>query len=97
MPTIPKNPSASKDSYAKVNWDANKGRYHNDFGRDQPPKRTDCTGGDFAGPGGIAQSTSGIQAAVPSEEQGYGSARKDAAEDGERMVTAALGSSFHHG
>jgi hypothetical protein len=37
-----------------------------------------------------------VQAAVLGEKQGHGNARKDAADNGERMVTAALGAGFHH-
>lgn len=94
---IPEEPSAPKDEYGKVNRDAGKSRHRGDPGRNETPKRTDCPGCDFTGPTGIADSPAGIQAAVLSEKQGHGNARKDPADNGERMVAAALGAGFHDG
>ena len=68
MFAIPKEPSAPKYGYCKVNKDTYKDHHRNDSRRHKSPKRTYCARHTFAGPSGIAYSSAAIQAPVFGEQ-----------------------------
>jgi hypothetical protein len=97
MFAIPKDPPPPKSTCGDVDSDADEERYGHYFWSGEHPKISNCTGRGFTEPGGIAWASTAIPAAALGEEQRHSHARKDAADNCERMVATALGPAIHHG